>query len=232
VDEYGDPPRADQKAGGLPLRDCIADPVCRVQIGAAARRDNPESKLDSNDSRMQQVSFAKNLLWGALDTAVTVGGAVKAGIAFFVLDPKNGAISTQGTIAVANNNVTYPAIAVTREGRAVMGFTLAGADHFPTAGFVGLDARAGAGSIHVAAEGAGPQDGFSGYQPFSARPRWGDYGAAASDGDSIWLASEYIGQTCTFAQYRAAPLGTCGGTRAALGNWDTRISQVRPGDDE
>jgi hypothetical protein len=230
VAQYGVPPRSDQKAGDLPLRDCIADAVCRVQIGATARRNDPESKLDSNDSRMQQVSFTKNLLWGALDTAVTVGGVVKAGIAFFVLDPRNGAISTQGTVAVANNNVTYPAIGVTSEGRGVMAFTLVGGDHFPSAAFVGLDARSGAGPVHVAAEGAGPQDGFTGYQPFSARPRWGDYGAAAADGDSVWIASEYIGQTCNFNEYLAAPLGTCGGTRAALGNWDTRISRVQPGE--
>jgi hypothetical protein len=26
----------------------------------------------------------------------------------------------------------------------------------------------------------------------------------------------------------AAPFGTCGGTRTALGNWDTRISVLRP----
>ncbi|HEY2030857.1 MAG TPA: hypothetical protein VGH20_16790 [Myxococcales bacterium] len=233
VDQYGVPPRSNQKVGAnLPLRDCIADPVCRVQIGATATRNDPESPLDSNDSRMQQVALAKNLLWGALDTAVTVNGAVKAGIAFFVIDPAKGTVSTQGTIAVANNNVTYPAIAVTREGRGVMAFTLVGTDHFPSAGFVGLDSRAGAGALHVAAEGLGPQDGFSGYQPFSARPRWGDYGAAAADGSSVWIASEYIGQTCTFTEYKAAPLGTCSNTRAPLGNWDTRISRVTPGDND
>jgi hypothetical protein len=233
VAQYGVPPRSDQKAStNLPLRDCIADPVCRLQIGATARRDDPESRLDSNDSRMQQVAFAKNLLWGALDTAVTVDGVTKAGIAFFIIDPVNGRVASQGTIAVANNNVTYPAIAVTHEGRGVMGFTLVGADHFPSAGFVGLDARAGAGAIHIAAEGAGPQDGFSGYQPFSARPRWGDYGAAAGDGSSVWIASEYIGQTCTFTEYKAAPLGTCSNTRGPLGNWDTRISRIVPGDND
>jgi hypothetical protein len=48
-------------------------------------------------------------------------------------------------------------------------------------------------------------------------------------GNSVWIASEYIGQTCTFAQYNATPFGRCGGTRTALGNWDTRISQVSVG---
>jgi hypothetical protein len=90
----------------------------------------------------------------------------------------------------------------------------------------------GAGPIQIAAEGLGAQDGFSGYKAFAdpdgPRPRWGDYGAAVGDGRTIWTASEYIGQTCTFAEYVAAPFGTCGGTRVSLGNWGTRISRVRP----
>lgn len=237
VDQYGGPvPKADQKAGNLPLRDCIADlgtPTrtrCGLIVGSGAVRNFGAARLDTNDTRMQQVTFAKGLLWGALDTAVSVGGATKAGIAFFVLNPKNGRIATQGTIAVANNNVSYPAIGVSRQGRGVLAFTLVGADHFPSAAFVTLDARAGAGPVHVVAEGAGPQDGFTGYPSFSNRPRWGDYGAAATDGDSVWISSEFVAQTCDFTTYLQAPFGTCGNTRGSLGNWATRVSQVRPGE--
>jgi hypothetical protein len=205
-----------------------------VTIGAASRQNNAELRLDSNDSRMQQVTLAKGKLWGALDTAVTVGGVTKAGIAYFVLSPKTGRIATQGTIAVAGNNVTYPAIGVTEGGRGVIAFTLLGADHFPSAAYASLDARTGAGPVHVAAEGVGPQDGFAGYAPFGTRPRWGDYGAAAADGDSVWVASEYVAQTCDFTQYNvssaSSPFGTCGKTRGPLGNWATRISKIRPGE--
>jgi len=235
VQQYGVPPRSDQKPStNLPLRDCIADAACRLLIGATSRRDNNELRLDSNDSRMQQVAFAKGKLWGALDTAVSVGGVTKAGIAYFVFNPRNGRISTQGTIAVAGSNVTYPAIGVTEEGRGVIAFTLLGADHFPSAGYASLDARTGAGAVHVAAEGVGPQDGFAGYLPFGTRSRWGDYGAAAADGDSVWIASEYVAQTCDFTQYKvsspSSPFGTCGKTRGPLGNWATRISRIRPGE--
>jgi hypothetical protein len=110
-----------------------------------------------------------------------------------------------------------------------MGFTLVGADHFPSAAYVSIDAKVGAGDIHVIAEGAGPQDGFTGYVPLGgtpARPRWGDYAAAVADGADIWLASEFIDQTCTYAEFLAQPFGQCGGTRAALGNWATRISKL------
>jgi hypothetical protein len=111
-----------------------------------------------------------------------------------------------------------------------MAFTVVGRDYFPSAGYAGIDAKAGAGDVHLAAAGVGPEDGFSNYKAFGnpPRPRWGDYGAAAVDGNSIWLASEYIGQTCTLAQYLTGAIGSCGGTRTSLGNWGTRVSRVTP----
>jgi hypothetical protein len=53
-------------------------------------------------------------------------------------------------------------------------------------------------------------------------------GAAAVEGDSIWITNEYIGQTGPFAEYNnsGAGFGTCGGTRAPLGNWSTRITKL------
>jgi hypothetical protein len=128
--------------------------------------------------------------------------------------------------------VTRPAIAMTKSGRGVMGITLAGPDHYPSAAYVAIDEDGGFGSVQVAEPGKGPQDGFSGYNAFAAsgkaRPRWGDYGAAATDGNTIWVANEYIAQTCTLAEYTTAPFGSCGGTRATLGNWGTRVTQVKP----
>jgi len=86
--------------------------------------------------------------------------------------------------------------------------------------------------VHVAGAGVGPQDGFSGYNAFAdsgvARPRWGDYGAAVTDGKNIWIASEFIAQSCTLTQYLTGSIGSCGGTRTALANWATHISGVTP----
>jgi hypothetical protein len=126
-------------------------------------------------------------------------------------------------------NLTYPSIAVTQSGRGVMAFTVLGDDFYPSAGYSGIDAKIGVGDVHIAAAGAGPDDGFTGYDPHSAfgsRPRWGDYGGAASDGNSIWIASEYINQTCTYSAW----LGdfNCGNTRTLLANWGTRISHITP----
>ena len=85
------------------------------------------------------------------------------------------------------------------------------------------------GDVHVASAGIGPWDGFTSYKIFgSGRPRWGDYGAAAVDGSGIWIASEYVAQACTYADYLTPPRGQCGGTRGALGNWSTHISNLTP----
>lgn len=215
VDTYAVPGSITQKAGDYPQ-------------GQLAGR--PLGLIDGNDSRMQQVSFANGKLWGALDTAVSVGGQQRVGIAYYAINPQfsssglRASVVKQGKLALAGNNLTRPAVAVLGNGRGVIGFSVVGPDFYPSAGYAGLDALAGAGEVHIASAGLGPQDGFSEY---GGRPRWGDYGAAATDGKSIWLATEYIGQTCTVAQY-VATAGSCGATRTSLANWGTRITKVTP----
>ena len=238
VDTYAVPPLATQPAGNRPLSDCIADtlifPNCNVLVAGVGSHDNstfgpPNGKLNANDSRMQQVTYAGGALWGALDTAVNVGGQDRAGIAFYVINPNSRKLSLQGQAGIANTDLTYPAVGVTQSGRGVIAFTLTGDHDYPSAAFSGLDAKAGMGNVQVAAAGAGSWDGFTSYVIFGAgRPRWGDYGAAAVDGSNIWVASEYVAQTCTYTEYLVAPRGQCGGTRGALSNWSTHISKVTP----
>lgn len=242
---YAVPPRSSQKAGDFPLGQCLADGTLVTPFGTGCWRllivpppvgpfPQHEPILPSNDSRMQQVFYANGKLWAALDTGVTVDGHPQAGAAFFVLQP-NGSpanpsanVVNQGIIALANNNVTYPAVGVNASGRGVIAFTVLGNDNYPSAGYASLDALAGAGDIHIAAAGAGPDDGFSAYFPEVAtpRPRWGDYGSAAVDGDNtIWFASEFTAQTCNLSTYIATNF-RCGNTRGALGNWATHITHV------
>lgn len=238
VHQYSVPPPSNQKAGDYPQGQCLNDAACATNFLLGTPdpfAPNPESTLDSLDTRMQQVVYANGLVYGALDTAVKVGGATQAGIEYFIVRPEGSSeeleaeLVRQGDLALAGNNLNFPAIGVTASGKGVMAFTVVGNDYYPSAGYAILDARRGAGSVQIAAAGLGPQDGFTGYPAidgFPNRPRWGDYGAAiAVDGQSVWIASEYIGQTCTLAQY-VATLGSCGATRTALANWDTRISLV------
>ena len=238
---YGVPPRSDQLAGDFPFGQCLSDTTIATPFGAGCWRNffvsggpfpNVEKKIDSNDSRMQQVYFSRGKLWGALDTAVTVSGENRAGIAWFIVNPRRATVENQGVVAVAGNNVTRPAVAATSDGRGIVAFTLTGKNHFPSAAFTTIDSRVGAGDIHVVAEGVGADDGFTGYNPrgnFGSRPRWGDYGAAATDGSDVWIASEYIGQSCTLSTYVSTGF-SCGGTRVSQGNWYTRISKVKTDD--
>jgi hypothetical protein len=251
--EYGVPAPATQKPGDVPLATCIGStaptpppsgPPCwsRLGIGFGGPVTKTENVLDANDSRIGGVSYADGKLWAVLGSAATdSNGNPVGGVAWFVMNPHGmtTGLSNEGMLVKDGTNLTYPSIAATSSGDAAMGFTVVGQSDYPSAGYAGLDAKGGAGDPQYAKRGAGPQDGFSEYAPFfadgSPRPRWGDYGAAVADGPSIWVASEYIGQTCTFNQYvqpsptNVAAFGTCGDTRGALGNWDTRISQLLPG---
>jgi hypothetical protein len=236
VDTYAVPPRATQPAGNRPLSQCIADtvikPNCNTTIAGIASHNNatfgpPNGQLNSNDSRMQQVSYANGKVWGALDTALIVGGEERAGVAYYIINPHAANLVLQGQAGLAHTDLTYPAVGVLENGRGVMTFTLTGDNNYPSAAYAGLDAKVGLSDIQIAAAGAGPWDGFTSYVIFgSGRPRWGDYGAAAVDGNSIWVASEYVAQTCNYATYIVDP--TCGSTRAPLGNWSTHISKLTP----
>jgi len=228
TEAYAVPPLSTQKSGDRPLGTCTTIAACAAAVGARLQPTITQTGLASNDSRMQQVFYANGKLWGALDTGLifTNGGPVYAGIAYFVLNPNSKKVVNQGYLGLPGNNLTYPAVAVTASGRGVIAFTLTGADYYPSAGYASLDANIGVGDIHVAGAGVGPWDSFTGYRAAfgTSRGRWGDYGAAAVDGNNIWLASEYIAQTCTYAQFAAD--FTCGGTRGALGNWSTFISKL------
>jgi hypothetical protein len=265
VNEYGVPPKQRQPGSGtlpgvaVPQGHCINDTTTqlfngqfgcwRLLFGAEPAHDEVVSRPDSNDTRMQQVMFANGKLWGALDTAVNPEtGPQRAGIAYYVVNPSAGALILQGTMGAAGYDFTYPAVGVTASGRGVMAFTATGDTLNPSAAFAPIDAKVGAGAWNVVngGTGAAPDDGFTSYKSQVGNPprtRWGDYGAASVDGNSVWIASEYIAQACGYTAW-GGPffaggtgdnlLGTCGGAthgpgaRAALGNWSTRISKLTP----
>jgi hypothetical protein len=239
VGQYTFPPSATQKSGSQPLRECLNNASCSTFLEGIADPFSPESKakLDSNDTRMQQVTWVNGSLWGALDTGLNTSNHKQAGIEWFKVSANGGSagakLANSGYVGLGNDNLTYPAIGITAGGNGVMAFTVVGSNFFPSAGYA-LIGNGGVGDVHIAAAGQGPDDGFTNYRffanppNFTARPRWGDYGAAVPWGNNVWIASEYIGQTCSLQDYLNQNLGlfTCGLTRTALANWDTRISLV------
>jgi hypothetical protein len=269
VNQYGVPPKQRQPGSGtapttdVPQGYCINDTVTATIAGAGCWRllfgcpvANPDciahneviSRPDSNDTRMQQVMYANGKLWGALDTALNPdSGPQRAGIAWYIVNPNSGNVAMQGYLGASGHDFTYPAIGVTKNGRGIMAFTDTGDTTNPSAAYASIDAVAGVGAWTDVPGGVGAaqDDGFTSYKSQVGNPprtRWGDYGAAAVDGNSVWIASEYIAHTCSYTDW-GGPffggtgdnlLGTCGGaghgpgSRSALANWSTRISNLTP----
>ena len=263
---YAIPPKQHQPGSGsapttgTPQGYCLNDTTTSTIAGVGCYRllvGTPSHEVvstpDANDTRMQQVTYANGKLWGALDTALNPGGGgQRAGIAWYMVKPggSSGAFAPkmglQGYLGATGMDMSYPAIGVTQNGRGVMAFTLTGDSTYPSAAYAPIDAVAGVGSYAVAAAGQATDDGFTSYAAQVGAPprtRWGDYGAASADGNSVWIASEYVAHACDYATWLGPfatggsgdnLLGTCAGAghgpglRTALGNWATRVSQVTP----
>jgi hypothetical protein len=231
---YGDPGFLSQRDGDLPLRDCLDIDCYGYGLPPEPLELGP---INGNDSGMKQVYYTNGKLYASTGTILNVLGEDVGGIIYWIVEPQpltraglNANLIKDRYIAVVGNHLVFPAIAVAGSGKGLIGFTLVGPDYYPSAAYSELDKNGNVNAISLAALGVGPQDGFSEYSTVPAfvggRPRWGDYSAAVSTGKSIWFATEYINQTCTFEEYVLDT--TCGGTRTALANWGTRVGQVKP----
>jgi hypothetical protein len=231
-ESYGVPPISGQNTGPTPLRECLQT---QCQGFGNPYQPDAEGGLDSSDSRMLTAWYVNGRVLTALDTAMTVNGSLQAGPAWFSIRPagSSSAVTSQGYVGVAGNNVIYPSIATTSAGTGAVALTLSGSTHFPSAAYATWG-TSGPGDVWTAKEGAAPEDGFCEYTFFNCagtetpqiRPRWGDYGFATYDGRYLFVASEYIAHSCTFATFSADP--TCGGTRSFYGNFSTRITRLTP----
>ena len=199
---------ATQKVGPTPLRDALGDV-------------DPFETINANDSRMNQVVDVNGILYGGVNTTVTSpGGPNRVGIAFFVAGAKGtpggvfAHILNQGYVAVDNENVLFPSIAVNKSGAGAMAFTLSGPDFFPSAAYVRFAFGRTVGPIHISGAGVLPEDGFSGYKsegsPTPGVARWGDYSAAVAADGAIWMGNEFIPGT----------------PRTLLANWGTFVTRL------
>jgi hypothetical protein len=208
---YGVPPAIVQPNGPTPQADALKE---------------HENLIDGGDDRMQAAIYAHGHLWGASDTTVkTPNRGVQVGTAYYMLSPSvngdgnvSGSVDKQGYVSVTGNSVTRPSLAVTSSGKVVIGVSLIGPDWFPSAAYTTFDDSPDSAptTLHVAAQATVPADGFSGYHAFppgDGVERWGDYGFAAADGNSVWVANEWIP-------------GLVQGPDIA--NWGTYVSKVTP----
>jgi len=218
TEAYGQPPATDQKPGPTPFLDLLET------FGFK----NHESLISDNDDRLQQVTFANGMLWTSLPTVVkTLEGPVRAGAAWFILSPSvaggtlTASVFNQGYVAINSpkqDSVLFPSVGVNAAGKAVIAFSIAGEDFFPSAGYATLDASTGAGPIVISFPGVAPDDGFSGYAPFAFRVgRWGDYSSASSDeAGNIWMGAEVIGPKSSLETF------------VPFANWGTFVTSVTP----
>ena len=204
---YGQPPLQTQRPGPRPLG---TDPTVK----------DPLPKVESNDSRMNQVVYAAGHLWGGINTIVAPGP--RAGLGYFVVRPGvrdghvTGHITKQGYIAAAGAHLSFPSIGVNRAGQGVVAYSLMGPDYYPSAAYSRITAEGTRGPVHIARLGFRPEDGFTCYEVLAGPTeacRWGDYSASVVGPDGrIWSATEMIGDRA----------------RTFFANWSTFVWPIRP----
>ncbi len=207
VKPYEEPGYAQQKAGPYPQGMSYGD---------------PEEALDPDDNRMQQVYSSGNQLYSAITSTIYDGTEYVDGVEWFIVKPsfnKSGVLSASlagnDYLTVKGQNLIYPAVAVDADNDGgAMTFTLVGPKYYPSAAFIKFNKNGPKGTVNVLAQGAAPDDGFSGYYGVPSNTqlagRWGDYSAAAADGSNIFIATEYIS----------------GGPRSFYVNWATSMSEI------
>ena len=231
------PPLATQKAGPTPLGD-----NWNSLNGIKKAKAPPEGPIQTNDDRMATATFdpSTRALVGALNTGVLqLSGTTQtlySGVAYFIVTPnlqpsglESSPVST-GYLSPSGANAFFPAVAITPNGTGVMTYGISGTNYYPSTAYSPVGAGDSVDStVHVAALGVGPQDGFSEYQGLgtsSYDPRWGDYSAAQVVGNSVAFASGMINQTCTDSQFTAD--FTCSNTRDLFINWGTSVNLLTP----
>jgi hypothetical protein len=205
---YSTPPPATQKAGPIPFGNTVGALVAQP--------------VDSGFQTQQNVTFANGTLYVQMGTGVKAGGgATRAGLAWVVLRPKPGTSSitvkklSNGYVA-ANAQLVYPTIAVNARGNGWMAFTVAGANHYPSAAYIRFNGTKGAvGPIHIARKGTTPLDDFTCYPGSGNGPtcRFGDYSASQFFNGRIYMGVEYIHKLTNVAA-------------GADTNWATRVFSV------
>jgi hypothetical protein len=244
VDRYAVPSNSVQKPGTIPLADCLNDTQlsffgianCGLALVGLPPQNVGLGTLDTGDSRVMDVRYANHKLWAVLGTAAEVSGTNRTAVGWYILNAsssKDGVAATvlrEGVLASDGESLMYPSVGVTTSGRGVISFSRVGENTFPSFGYAAIDDRVGvSGDIHEIEAGKAPQDGFTEYPPIGGnRPRWGDYGASAVDGNFVYVAGEYIEQgPCTLQEYIATNF-TCFGKRSSLANWSTRVAKLKP----
>ena len=197
---YSSPPNAFQRSGPFPLGQSLG------QTGAG--------QLQTDFDAVQEVTYARGLLYAELSTGFNFGTGQNSGAAWFILRPAAGSSSVTATLVRAgtvetSNDLLYPVIGVNARGHGYMNFAVSSTGRYPSTGYMAFSEATGpTGPVHLAAHGTTPLDDFTCYPPFSSgQCRYGDYSMAQNFDGTIYMASEY----------------TAPQPRDPQSNWGTRV---------
>ena len=164
--------------------------------GSVTNGITSEAFLNPDDSRLNgplavtRTSSGSTQLWGALDTAISIGGdpSARDGAAWFRINPATNRVTGAGYSAARGKYLLYPAIQPRHDGAAALVFTITSSSVNPSAAFTTVSSA----TIKTVAAGAGPHLSFS--PVLFNESRWGDYSFAVPDpsGKGVWMATEYI----------------------------------------
>jgi len=154
VPQYAVPPLTQQPEGAAPLRDCLNLTDCsKAILGSPNRYKEVLESYDSSDTRVLQAAWAAGTIWGALGTAVDVPGATattQPGIAYYAVRPGQSAPDVAQTLVLPGGSLSYPSIGVTSSGQGVIGMSLAGAGHHPSAAYALIDGGPAPTTVQIA----------------------------------------------------------------------------------
>ncbi|MDQ1440995.1 MAG: hypothetical protein QOG97_1223 [Acidimicrobiaceae bacterium] len=192
---YAFPPKLTQKPGPRPLGSNLA----ALFPGAP---NEPLRQLDGGADWAQPAKFADGQIWTVIDTQLATGNS---GLLWLAIKPTltptsfGGAVTHQGYLGVATNNLDYGDIAVTPDGStALIVASLVGPTSFPSAVYTTFSTTAQPAALHMYLAGVRPEDGVTCYDAYipgdsALGCRWGDYSMAnISPSGVFWFETEYI----------------------------------------
>ncbi len=151
----------------------------------------PVGTLDTGDDRLETAVWQNGTLWATANDACVVGGATHSCLRLIEVATGTSTVHTDADLALAGNDLSYPAVTLDRSGNAFVVATVSSASLNPGVIVYGKSATSG-GFVHRTLwPGAG---GYTCSFCGTRGNRWGDYSSAAIDPmnpDDVWVAGEY-----------------------------------------